>query len=70
MKIRKPDKISRLAHDMRSALTSVKEGISLVSDGTLGKINKNQKTYLSIAESGIKKMVNLIDRVHELKTKK
>ena len=66
----KLNNISRLRHDMRSSLTSVKEGISLVRDGTLGKINSKQKKYLKIAEDGIAKVVNLIDRLHSLKEKK
>lgn len=57
----KLDNISRLAHDIRSSLTSVREGISLVSDGTTGEINRKQKKCLKIAEKGINKVVNLID---------
>ena len=59
----KLNNVSRLRHDMRSSLTSVKEGISLVRDGTLGKINRRQKKYLKIAEEGIIKVVSLIDRL-------
>lgn len=61
--------ISRLRHDIRSSLTCVKEGISLVRDGTLGKINRQQKKYLKIAEAGITKAVGLIDKIPRLKKK-
>lgn len=59
----KLNNISKLRHDIRSSLTSVKEGISLVSDGTLGKINRRQKKYLKIAEEGVARVVRLIDRL-------
>lgn len=65
----KLDTISRLRHDIRSSLTCVKEGISLVRDGTLGKINRQQAKYLKIAEEGIASVVNLIDQLPNLKKK-
>ena len=66
----KLNSVSRLSHDMRSSLTSVKEGISLVRDGTLGKINKKQKGCLKIAEEGIARTVILIDSLFKLKKKR
>jgi len=65
----KLNNISRLAHDMRSSLTSIKEAISLVRDGTLGKINQRQKGCLKIAEEGIARIVSLIDNVSKLRKK-
>lgn len=62
----KLDNISRLAHDIRSSLTSVREGISLVSDGTMGEINRKQKKCLKIAEKGIIKTLNLIDNFSQV----
>lgn len=64
---RKLDKFSRLSHDIRSSLTSIKEGISLVSDGTLGKINRRQSKCLKIAEAGIIRIVNLTESLPKLK---
>ena len=66
----KLDNISRLAHDIRSSLTSVREGISLVSDGTVGKINRKQKECLKIAEKGITKTVNLINNLSQIKKRR
>jgi len=66
----KLDNISRLAHDIRSSLASVREGISLVSDGTMGKINRKQKKCLKIAEKGINKIVNLIDHFSRVENKR
>lgn len=66
----KLNNISRLAHDMRSSLTSIREGISLVSDGTMGKINKKQKKCLKIAERGITRIVDLIDNLSQVKRKR
>ncbi len=66
----KLNNISRLAHDIRYSLTSVREGISLVSDGTTGEINKKQKKCLKIAEKGIAKIVNLIDNFSRVESKR
>ncbi|MDP2044294.1 MAG: hypothetical protein Q8K15_03895 [Candidatus Omnitrophota bacterium] len=66
----KLNNISRLAHDIRSSLTSVREGISLVNDGTMGEINRKQKKCLKIAEKGIAKIVNLIDHFSRVENKR
>ena len=66
----KLNNISRLAHDIRSSLTSVREGISLVSDGTMGEINRKQKKCLKIAEKGVKRVVNLIDHFSQVRSKR
>ena len=66
----KMDNISRLSHDIRSSLTPIKEGISLVSDGLMGKINRKQKKCLKIAGEGITKIVNLIDNLSKIKKKR
>lgn len=60
--MQKKEKISILRHDFRSSLTSIKEAISLVRDGTLGKINKEQKRCLSVANEGIERAVKMIDK--------
>jgi hypothetical protein len=63
----KLDSFRKLAHDIRSSLTSVKEGISLVSDGTLGEVNRKQKKCLKIAERGIAAVVLLANSIPKLK---
>lgn len=65
----KLNNISRLRHDIRSSLTCVKEGISLVYDGTLGKISRKQKKYLKIAQEGITRVVRLVDKLPKLEKK-
>lgn len=65
----KLNNLARLAHDIRSSLTSIREGISLVRDGTMGKVNRKQKKCLKIAEDGIMRIVSLADSLPKLKKK-
>ena len=54
---------SIVTHELRTPLTIMKEGISLVEDGTLGELNENQKYGLSTALKNIERLSRLIDDV-------
>ena len=41
--------MSETAHDLRSPLTTIRESVRLVSDGSLGELNPQQTTYLNAA---------------------
>ncbi len=56
-------KVFMLRHNLRSSLTSVKEAVSLVKDGTIGKINAKQKRCLDVANKGIEHMLKIIDKI-------
>ncbi len=51
------------AHDFRSALTVVKEYVSLVRDGTLGRIDDEQLRVLRIAEDRAEQLNGMVDDV-------
>ena len=57
----KSELISNVSHELRTPLTTIKEGISLVFDGSLGTINADQKASLAIAKQDIDRLARLIN---------
>lgn len=51
--------ISMASHELRSPLTAIKEGISIVEDGTLGSINAGQKEALGIVKIEVDRLVQM-----------
>lgn len=62
----KSDFTSMVSHELRTPLTAIKEGISLVADGTTGKLNKDQKEFLDIAKRNVDRLTRLINDVLDL----
>ena len=52
--------MSRVSHELRTPLTSLMESISLVLDGTLGKINKEQGDFLALAHKDVKRLSRMV----------
>jgi PAS domain S-box-containing protein len=55
--------ISTVSHELRTPLASMKEAVAIVLDGTAGKINDEQKSFLNIAKRNIDRLARLIDDV-------
>lgn len=55
--------MSKISHELRSPLTSIREAISLVDDGLLGEITESQKKFLLM---GIKDIDRLDRMINEL----
>ena len=55
--------ISTVSHELRTPLASMKEAISIVLEEVSGKINKDQKNFLNIAQRNIDRLVRLINEV-------
>ncbi len=64
--ILKSDFLSMVSHELRTPLASIKEGVSLVIDGTTGPINENQKKFLDVAKRNIDRLTNLINNLLDL----
>jgi PAS domain S-box-containing protein len=62
----KSEFINTVSHELRTPLTVMREGISLVSDGTAGDLNDKQKKFLNIAMDNIDRLSRLIDDVLDL----
>lgn len=54
---------SMVSHELRTPLAAIKEGISIVIDGVVGKISDEQATYLGIAKSNVDRLARLINDI-------
>lgn len=53
--------VRTVSHELRTPLASMRESVSLVLDGTTGKINRNQRHFLLIAQRNIDRLARLIN---------
>ena len=53
--------VSTVSHELRTPLTVIKEGVSQVLEGILGKVNADQKRFLSISLEGIERLGRIVD---------
>jgi len=56
----KSDFISTVSHELRTPLAITKEGITLIQDGILGKVNEKQAKVLTTARDSIDRLARLI----------
>ena len=52
-----------IAHELRIPLTSVKEGVTLILDNSLGPVNAEQKDFLSTVNENVDRLGELIEKV-------
>ncbi len=55
--------VSTVSHELRTPLTSMREAVNIVLDEVAGRINKDQKHFLSLARRNIDRLSRLIDDV-------
>jgi len=55
--------ISTVSHELRTPLASMKEGVEIVLDGVVGKINEQQKNFLGIAKRNLDRLARLINEI-------
>jgi PAS domain S-box-containing protein len=55
--------VSTVSHELRTPLASMKEAILIVLEEIAGKINKDQKNFLDIAQRNIDRLTRLINEV-------
>ncbi|MCX7716417.1 MAG: HAMP domain-containing histidine kinase [Endomicrobia bacterium] len=54
---------SMVSHELRTPLTAIKEGISIVLDGSAGEINDEQRDFLGTAKRNVDRLLRLINEV-------
>lgn len=59
----KSDFTSMVSHELRTPLTAIREGISIVLDGSTGAINDDQKEFLAMAKKNVDRLARLINDV-------
>ncbi len=57
----KLDFVSVVSHELRSPLTSAREGINLVLDRMTGEVNKDQERFLNLSRNNVDRVLHLID---------
>jgi PAS domain S-box-containing protein len=57
----KSEMLSMVAHELRTPLHSVREGISVMLDGITGEINEEQKDALTTAKGSLDRLVRLVN---------
>jgi len=62
----KSDFVSIVSHELRTPLATVKEGLSLLLDGAIGKISKKQEEVLAISKQNIDRLSRLITDMLDL----
>jgi PAS domain S-box-containing protein len=62
----KSDWVAAVSHDLRTPLTTIMEGVSLVEDGTLGTINAEQKQFLQLALEDANRLREFINDILDL----
>jgi PAS domain S-box-containing protein len=59
--VMKTDFVSMASHELRTPLAIIKGGVDLILDEHYGKINEDQKKYLTISQNNIKRLSHLLD---------
>lgn len=62
----KDEFVAKVSHELRSPLTAIKEGISLVLDEALGAINAEQRDFLRTVDENIDRLTELINNMLDL----
>lgn len=62
----KSDFVAAVSHDLRTPLTTIIEGISLVEDGTLGDVNEEQKKFLKLAIEDAERLNDFVNDILDL----
>ena len=55
--------ISTVSHELRTPLAAMKEGIAIVLDEVVGRINEKQKKFLNIAKRNVNRLGNMINNI-------
>ncbi|MCX5777483.1 MAG: ATP-binding protein [Candidatus Firestonebacteria bacterium] len=59
----KTDLVSKVSHELRTPLTVIMEAVKIVSDGSCGELNEEQKDYLGVAVNNVERLGRLINDV-------
>jgi PAS domain S-box-containing protein len=57
----KSEFVSTVSHEMRTPLTTIREGVSQVHEGILGAVNEDQKSFLQIAMDEVDRLGGIVD---------
>jgi len=55
--------ISMVSHELQTPLACIKEGVSIVLDEVVGKINNKQRNFLNTAKRNVERLANLVNDI-------
>jgi len=55
--------ISVVSHELRTPMTSIKSAVGLISDGTLGPLNDEQKEFFKLLDRNVHRLTKLINEI-------
>lgn len=59
----KDEFINIVSHELRTPLASIKEGVNIVLEGLLGKINVEQEDFLKTVKNNINRLTRLVNNI-------
>ncbi len=62
----KDEFVATVSHELRTPLTAIKESASLMRDGVLGKVNKEQEDFLTTIDESVNRLAQLINNMLDL----
>ena len=62
----KDEFVAAVSHEFRTPLTAIKEGASLIRDEVLGKVNSEQKDFLTTIDESVDRLAELINNMLDL----
>jgi len=62
----KDEFLAKVSHDLRTPLTAINEGISLMLEGALGGVNDEQRDFLAMVDQNLARLTELIGNMLDL----
>ena len=63
LSVAKDEFVANMSHELRTPLTVVKEGVSLLVDGSLGSLNDEQRNFLTTVDESADRLAALIENL-------
>jgi len=62
----KSEFISTVSHELRTPLTSIRGSLGLITGGAVGKVSKNARELIDMAEQNTERLINLVNDILDM----
>ena len=66
MESMKGEFISTVSHELRTPLTSIRGSLGLITGGAVGKVSKNARELIDMAEKNTERLINLVNDILDM----